>query len=385
MIPYAYKQIFIVALKSTIPKIRGDIMQLYVMKCKTTSKKDVVSEIMRIGGTIQFVSPVLPIISAELSTDQKREIEEKFDFHYFIEDPIGEIQDVTGSLTGAKKPERNPITIIPSLNMQPLRYLSKTGWGNNVAVLDSGINEKWVSEKYDYTNFGNTAVIDHGSKVCNIIRKIAPGANVLSFKITHDGSVGFTNTMIAITEAVAKADIINMSIGFKIDWCSKQTPCGLCETINSYTVNEGKLFVAAAGNEHNENSIQCPGNSQEAITVGAVERDLTSIADYSSKGLAGIKKPNIVATGKIHYSVGSKFAYDQGTSFSAPIITGVVASLFESKEKDTSKVKFLLYSAAKDIGAPEHHQGFGLLDVAKIVEVLEDDQSSSKGEGQESK
>ncbi len=357
-------------------------MQLYVMKCDTTSKENVISEIKLLGGEIRFVSPVLPVISAELNEKQKKEIEKRFEFSCFIEDPVGKLQDITGDLSKNKKKKSspNPVIIIPALKLQMLRNLDMIGWGTTIAVLDSGINEKWVSEKFDYTGFGSTPAIDHGSQVGNIIRQIAPGAIISSFKVTNDGKVSYTNTLKAVSDAVKKANIINMSLGFNIDDCSPQNPCVLCETINHYTVAEKKLFIAAAGNEGKENSIQCPGSSQEAITVGAVKRDLAKIADYSSKGAPGDQKPNIVATGVINF----KSRFIDGTSFSTPIVTGVAASIFSGMKKDISATKTLLYSTAKDLGLPKHHQGFGLLDIVKIVEVLENDKSNSESEGQES-
>lgn len=353
-------------------------MKEYTIKCELKDKESLTTYIKSRGGNIVYFSPVLPILGAELSEDVKFDVEEKFNLTYIMESPNGQLQEIKGSLSELPK---SPVILMPGLNSKGLRNINKLGWGTTVAVLDSGVSESWISEHVDYTGFGSMPAIDHGTKVANIIKQFAPGSKILSYKVCQGKDVSFFNVMKAIDDAVIKADIINISIGFKLS-CSLQNPCSLCEAVNYYTVNSGKLFVVAAGNVGKENSIECPGNAQESITVGSVNHDSFELAPYSSRGVPGIKKPNIITTGTIYYTEGPMQGISNGTSFSTPIVSGVCASLFHELDKNISKTKAYLYNTAKDLGLPEHHQGFGLLDLNYLLEVLQNDQGNSKSEGQ---
>ncbi|OZI12181.1 hypothetical protein CEW92_06770 [Bacillaceae bacterium SAS-127] len=350
-------------------------METYLLKYKELDVLSLIENtIERNGGFIVYSSPVFPIMGVSINKETKIEIEETFDLEYIIKDPDGQLQNLDGTITSTKK---NHLQIVPSLNFQELRNSNYVGWTTTVAVLDSGINESWVSEHTDLTGYGSTAVFDHGTKVANIIKAAAPGARILSYKVCQHEKVKGTAVLSAIDQAVTKADIINLSIGFDVD-CKPDHLCPFCEYVNYYTQNSGKLFVVAAGNKGKEDSIQCPGKSQEAITVAAIKPYSQALADYSSRGVPGIKKPNILTSGTIYFNQ----VMDEGTSFSTPAITGVCASFFPYVSKNVSEMKSRLYSSAIDIGLPEHHQGFGLLDLEKLLEVFKNDQSDDQSKGQ---
>lgn len=351
-------------------------MSTYIIKGEQPIIKETIRKIVSNGGSVEYISPVLPIIGVTMDEFTKNEIENQFNFDYIRESVTGNLQESEGSLTNLQK---NITKIIPGLDFGLLTKHGLTGWGTSVAILDSGVAESWVVEHNDYTGYGSTPYLDHGTKVANVVKQAAPGAQILSYKVTQEGKVKDIDLLNAIVDAVNKADIINISIGFTHS-CSSSSPCALCEHVNYYTRNMDKLFVVAAGNLGNEQSVQCPGNSQEAITVGAIKAySSNEIADYSSRGVAGIKKPNILTSGTIYFNQ----IHANGTSFATPVITGVCASLVPSQNKNVSKIKTLLYSSAKDLGLPDHHQGFGLLDLEKLVEVSSNDQSQSSSKGQE--
>ncbi|MDF9540335.1 S8/S53 family peptidase [Bacillus cereus] len=358
-------------------------METYLLKCENSILLSITEEIKSKGGEIVYASPVLPILGVNISQELKLELLDNFKLDYIIENPEnGMLQDVNDMEGAISSVVHNSVTVLPNLNFHRLRNGSHsyTGWGTTVAVLDSGVSENWIAEHHDFTGYGSTPSINHGTKVANIIRLAAPGSKILSYKICHDSKVNMINVLSAIDAAVVQADIINLSIGFNasVTNCVATQPCVLCDIINHYTQNNGKLFVTTAGNLGMTNSIQCPGNSQEAVTVGSLNRSGEELASYSSLGVPGIKKPNIITSGSIYFNQ----EYDQGTSFAAPIITGICASLFHGVHKDVSTTKHYLYSSAKDLGLPEHYQGFGMFDLEKMLEVVCDDQGDSEIEGQ---
>ncbi|KNH32396.1 S8 family peptidase [Exiguobacterium acetylicum] len=352
-------------------------MQSYLIKHKTASNSLIADFVEENGGIVLYSSPVLPIMGIKIADKTNEDLQNQFDLDYIIEEPLGFVQDIEGTIASAQK---NTLTIIPGLKFNDLRNgkHNYNGWGTTVAVLDSGVNESWVAEHFDFTGFGSGAVFDHGTKVANIIKAASPGSKILSFKVCQERQVKGTDFLNGLISAVGKAHVLNISIGFDMK-CTPDKPCPICEHVNHFAQNNGNLFVVAAGNHGTDNAIQCPGKSQETITVGSIKPYSKELATYSSRGVAGIKKPNILSSGTIYFNQ----VQDEGTSFSTPIITGVCAALFPSLSHTVPEMKSLLYSATIDLGLPEHYQGFGLLSLEKLMEVLNDDQSTDQSKGQE--
>ncbi|MCM3216090.1 S8 family peptidase [Niallia taxi] len=351
-------------------------MDTYLLKCQEHDSPAVQDFVLKNNGTIVYSSPILPIISVSIDDFVKQQIEREFNLEYIIKDPVGKLQDVEGNVTSITK--NNTLNIVPSLNFSKLRNSNYIGWGATVGVIDSGVSESWVSEQYDFTGYGTTPHHDHGTKVANIIKSVAQGAKINSYKVTQDGRVSGTHFFQAVDAAIQKVDILNLSLGFDTT-CSPDQLCPFCEYVNYYTQNEGKLFIVAAGNHGLENSVQCPGRAQDAITVGAIKGYANELADYSSRGVPGIKKPNILTSGTIYFN----HEQCEGTSFATPVITGVCTTVFPKLSKDIAKTKSFLYESAIDIGLPEHHQGFGLFDLDKFMEVLLDGEINDTSKGQE--
>ncbi|RIJ64067.1 S8 family serine peptidase [Rummeliibacillus sp. POC4] len=352
-------------------------MKTYIVKYRDPDKEQIIQLINSYGGTVEYMSPVLPILYANVNEEVKAKLEETFNLYYITEEVEGSLQEVEGSLASLNLPN---ISMTPAVSTQPLRNLQAMGWGVTIAVLDSGVNEDWISEKYDFTGYGVVPEISHGTTVASIIKHYSPGSIINSYKICQTEKIKSGDLLMALDAAVSKSDVINMSLGFTIPTCTKDNPCHICETVNFYAENAGKVFVSAAGNIGLEHSIQCPGNAVESITVGAIDATNTSqLADYSSKGTPGIKKPNILTSGMVKYN--NDF-FATGTSFATPLISGVIGAIFPMLNKNSSITKSYLYSTSTDLGMPEHHQGFGLLNLYKLVEVLRNEQSNIKGQGQ---
>src|SRR5699024_7640925 len=183
----------------------------YIFECLDKDKQNIIEIINNNIDDLIYCSPVLPIIAIEcLNVDLINEIQENYHLNYLIKNPVnGEIQDTDGSLLKNGK----SISITPSLDFSLLRNMYYTGWGTTVAVLDSGVNESWVSEHQDFTGYGSTPIINHGTKVANIIKESAPGSQIISYKVCHEHSVELINVLKAIDTAVKKADILNLSLG----------------------------------------------------------------------------------------------------------------------------------------------------------------------------
>ena len=353
-------------------------MGTYILKFRNKLTDSVVDSIRFHGVEIEYISPVLPIIAFQGEQHTVGIIRKQIAYDYLIEVPEQGSFLEHGSLTS----HFTPLNIIPKVDTSRLRSAGLTGWGVVVAILDSGISEEWVRERYDFTGFGSEPVIDHGNKVANIIKRFARGSRLISCKVGqnyHD--LKLTDVLKAIDFAVSQqVHIINMSLGFVIPSCRQGQGCPLCDVVNYYAHHNGVLFVAAGGNDGVEGSIRCPGRSSEVITVGSIKQQSLAVADYSSKGLPGFNKPNILTSGSIYFDG----KYDEGTSYSAPLITGISAALMTGNQMPVAEVKHLIFKSAEPIEhVPEHHQGFGVFNIEKLMEVLEYDKSNVKNKGQE--
>ena len=97
------------------------------------------------------------------------------------------------------------------------------------------------------------------------------------------------------------------------------------------------------------------------------------MVDYSGRGPTAehVCKPDVIAPGKMIVSCASrngKYAMKSGTSMSTPIVSGAIALLLE-KYPDMSNrdVKLKLMESSRDMGLPKNQQGWGLLDLEKLL------------------
>ena len=159
--------------------------------------------------------------------------------------------------------------------------------------------------------------------------------------------------------------------------------------------NHGMVVVVAAGNNGpGPMSISTPGISRKVITVGSSDDNIpvelygNRVTDYSGRGptCACIKKPDIVAPGSNIVSCnvsktspkyrGNPFykndymlyTVKSGTSMATPIVSGAIALLLGAYPEMTNKeVKLKLRSSAKDLGFGWEKQGWGLLNIPRLL------------------
>lgn len=299
-----------------------------------------------------------------LKGDSKKEVERTNFFTDVRESSIFSLADVTFN---------------PHLSNKPLKKKAIVGWGNTkVAIIDSGVLPGQLSLVYekDFTGYSNQIVNNHGTHVAKIVNYYSPGSQLLSLKVAHQGNdIQEGHIFMALDEAIDQgADIINLSIG-STRHCDGT--CPLCTYIDA-VVDTGVIVVSAAGNNgrRNGNTIDCPGAAGKSVTVGAIDYK-RKIADFSGKGIPGMLKPNIVAPGyvtvKVKYGNVLEMENNSGTSFATPLVTGILASLY-SVLPDRHKIITMMYNTCQQINeVPRHHQGFGIVNLSRLVEVCEND------------
>ncbi|HEX6346648.1 S8 family peptidase [Umezawaea sp.] len=288
---------------------------------------------------------------------------------------------------------------VPQIGVPAAWAAGYTGEGVTVAVLDTGVDQTHpdlADREVGERNFSNSKdAVDHyghGTHVASIIagtgakgggayRGVAHGARILDVKVLDDSGSGADSGIIAGMQWAAEQGVavVNMSLG------GYDTPGvdPLEEAVNTLSTTYGTLFVIAAGNSGpRAGSIGSPGTADEALTVGAVDRD-NRIADFSSRGPVvggGVIKPDITAPGvdivaarhadgRIGPPVVDGYTALSGTSMATPHVAGAAALLaqqYPELTREQLKAR-LVASAAPTAGLTPFEQGAGRVDSARAM------------------
>lgn len=137
----------------------------------------------------------------------------------------------------------------------------------------------------------------------------------------------------------------------------------------SRLADKGLVLVCSAGNSGmgSWKKITAPGDARNIITVGAI--DSTGVlAPFSSIGNTADNriKPDVVAVGLQASVMGTdgNLSTANGTSFSAPIMTGLVACLWQALPQLSAKELIVLLQSVGDRSVhPDNIYGYGIPNV----------------------
>lgn len=297
------------------------------------------------------------------------------------------------------------------------------GKGVGVAIIDTGI-----SLHKDFTEGGNRVIAfkdfinhytepyddnGHGTHVAGIIggngysskgkyMGVAPACNFISVKVLdHRGDGNISDVLAGLQWIIDNRKkynirVVNISVGTSAKDSLDENSL-LVQGVNA-TWDSGIVVVVAAGNNGpGPMSISTPGISRKVITVGssddnvAVEVFGNRTKDYSGRGPTPycIKKPDIVAPGSNiiscnisrfvsrnrnglrFHSADSPMMYTikSGTSMATPVVSGAIALLLGANPRLSNReVKLKLRESAVDLGQHWEKQGWGLLNIRKLLE-----------------
>ncbi|KKP37912.1 MAG: Subtilisin-like protein serine protease [Candidatus Peregrinibacteria bacterium GW2011_GWA2_33_10] len=241
-----------------------------------------------------------------------------------------------------------------------------TGNGVSVAILDTGIEDKFIPlqgkviQHVDFTGTGLKDKHGHGTHVACIVAcdgedvlGNAPKADLYDVKVLDSTGVGdMSEVMAGVQWAITKkVDIINLSLGTQIDNCDGED--ALSKLLN-LAVDKGIVVVTASGNSGPyAESINLPGCASKPITVGAVN-DAGKVARFSSRGPTsnGQNKPDVMAPGVNITSLwyDGSFKTVSGTSQAAPHVAGVAALIKEMvPDISPTEIKYILMNTGYDM------------------------------------
>ncbi|POY40874.1 peptidase S8 [Flavobacterium alvei] len=287
----------------------------------------------------------------------------------------------------------NSLNQVQMLNGHLLHQANYTGSGKIIAVLDSGFPDVNTAQPfqrlmtnnqilggYNYvtksTNFYSGGT--HGTAVLSLIGGFtdgqligtAPDAQYYLYITEDDASenpVEESNWVEAAEEADrVGVDIITTSLGyFEFDdasyghtYADMTGNAAFASKGANVAFSKGIVVLASAGNEgaNPEPHIGVPAEALNVIAVGAVKDDRT-YASFSSIGPSydGRVKPDVMTQGQYPYtySGGTINNGGSGTSYSCPILAGMVACLWQALPgKNAQQIKQLVVQSSDNFSEP---------------------------------
>lgn len=292
---------------------------------------------------------------------------------------------------------------IQMLNGQVLHQQNYTGTGKVIAIMDAGFpgvntaqpfqrlrDNNQILGGYDFvsrnSNFytgnshGTLVLSTMGGYKDNALVGTAPDAAYYLF-ITEDAASENPVEESLWVEAAERADslgvdIVNTSLGyFEFDNPSYNHTYSEMNGATAFisrgaeiAFSRGMIIVAAAGNEGGTSKpyIAVPADAVSVIAVGAVNATKVK-ASFSSIGPTsdGRIKPDVMAQG-VASVLSNEFGTittANGTSFSSPIMAGMIASLWQAYPNKTNKqIRQLVIESGDRFTQPNNQYGFGIPD-----------------------
>lgn len=299
------------------------------------------------------------------------------------------------------------------INLHQLHAMGYTGQGKLIAVLDAGFlnvdqmpcfdslfANSQITATWDFVDRESNVYNDnsHGTSVLSCIAAnvpdtmvgTAPHAHFLLLRSEDAGSeyiIEEYNWAVAAEYAdSAGADIINSSLGYYqfdnsmmdhtyADLDGKTTPVTHAAAI---AASRGMIVVNSAGNEGNSNwnYIIAPADADSILALGGVDA-AGQYAFFSSNGPTadGRVKPDIatIGQGTWLYSPFNTSAPVQGngTSFSAPVMAGAVACLWQAwPGRNYMEVMNAVKQSASQYNNPDTLIGYGIPNLMNAYNLL---------------
>jgi subtilisin family serine protease len=233
-----------------------------------------------------------------------------------------------------------------------------------------------------------------------VCRSVADALDSLHVKCLNGAGFGSTDDVLKAMDVAYKwgAKVISLSLGGPLQGSA------LHDDVESKVINETKdaIWVVAAGNEGKAWSIESPGASPQALTVGSYSPKYGDVSVFSSRGPNGqfysehpdvwaqdlaeagedLLKPDVLAPGGGPCSNGQKpidliysgsqgwtdgdydqsidgFAPMRGSSMATAVAAGLIALLYEKKGLRTSEA--IKSAMRKNAAEKDPARGYGLL------------------------
>ncbi|WP_414660830.1 S8 family peptidase [Horticoccus sp. 23ND18S-11] len=279
------------------------------------------------------------------------------------------------------KQDRAAINQVPFGN-DTLAFLGATGdrsaWGRGttIAILDTGIagDATFGSGRVRTLDLGlgsspgNGSDDGHGTAVAALAAGaasdaggVAPAANLLSIRVTDTSGVSdlFTVSRAIVAATDAGASIINVSLG-------GYSTGPVLDAAITYATQRGALIVAAAGNDQAA-QLAWPAADARVVSVGAIDKAEQQVSFSNSGDQLQLTAPGYgVQTAWLD----GRRVYVDGTSASAPLVSGAIAAVMsQNSNLSARQAADLLVLTANDGGPPgvDAAYGHGIINLATAL------------------
>ena len=302
---------------------------------------------------------------------------------------------------------------IEMLSGDYLHELDYTGEGMIVAVLDAGFpsidtnpgfqkmrDENRILGTYDFeartenvdgtSSHGFVTSSDIGGFLQNEFVGTAPQASFYFFVTEYTPSETPVEEAWWV-EALERSDslgvdVVNTSLGYRgfdnPNYDHSYEDLDGQTTFSARGANiafdKGMILVTSAGNGGNSSfpTVGTPGDSPGTLTVGAVNSNGNYVA-FSSIGptVDGRVKPDVMAQGAIAavINTGGNVDFSSGTSFSSPIMAGVITCLWQSRpEVPNGHIMQIVRESANLYNNPTDQMGYGIPNFENAYAALQE-------------
>jgi hypothetical protein len=276
-----------------------------------------------------------------------------------------------------------------------------TGSGKIIAILDGGFpgvdtalpfarlrENNQILGGYDFvgrseafytsSSHGTSVLSTMGGYVANSFVGTAPDASYYLFITEADIPENPVEESLWV-EAAERADslgvdIINSSLGyFEFDnraydhtYAQMDGKTAFISRGAEIAFSRGMMVVVSAGNSGNSSNphIAAPADAASVLSIGAVNSSKSRVG-FSSIGpsIDNRIKPDVMAQGQataVSDQTG-KITTANGTSFSSPVLAGMVACLWQALPTKTNKeIRQIIIASADRFTSPDNQYGYGI-------------------------
>lgn len=264
--------------------------------------------------------------------------------------------------------------------------LGLTGAGVKVGFVDSGIyaahedlDDSCIGGA-DFTKDGKAYTADstgHGTFAAGIVAAqtnnatgmagIAPKVQLMAYRAFATSDATVLDVANAVDQAIVdKCEVLNLSFG------TDATSNTLAQAIARADA-AGIILVAAVGNA-GTTQLFYPAAYDSVIGVGAVDSSAT-VASFSQKNSSVfVTAPGENVSSLGYTSINSYRSDKSGTSYAAPVVTGMAALALEyDKDMTAEGFRYLLQASATDDSAGDGYDtsyGYGIVNIETMLQLL---------------
>ena len=297
------------------------------------------------------------------------------------------------------------------LGLREMNWDGFRGEGLLIGVFDEGfkglstlssfqtLRDGRITYTFDYTS--NREVVDnninHGTQVLSILAAASPDYGGIALEADYILTITEASGEYRVEEYYwlfsaeqadsAGVDIINTSLGYSLfdDPDMDYTLSNLdgqttvITQASNLAASKGIALITSAGNTGlslNWPRVTAPGDSPNVLTVGSVNSVLERARNSSTGPTADNRiKPDVVALGIATAVIGDNDqpTFRSGTSFAAPIVTGLLAGLWERyPDLTAAEVVELIRLSASQYDTPDNELGYGIPKYTTAIGIAEE-------------